>query len=249
MVAGVAHELNTPLGVANLSLSRMTDDVSTLETRVTQGPRRSELFGFIADSRSNATLAQDAIRRCADLVRRFKQVAVDRTTLARRPMDLTQTLAETLADADPRLRKWDASQGVGLTLDLAAGVQMDSYRGPLQQVASNLLGNVLRHAFPEGRGGTVVLRAAAEGAAQVRIVVEDDGVGIPAEVLTHVFEPFFTTARGRGGTGLGLHIVHQLVSDLVGGRIGVASPPPDAGSGTRFTITLPRVAPQGGGAR
>lgn len=240
MVAGVAHELNTPLGVATLSLSRAQDGVAALESRMAAGLRRSELASFIAASHGDIAIAQDALRRCADLVRRFKQVAVDRATIARRRMDL----ADTIVDADPRLRKWDASGGVTLSCALQGGLEMDSYPGPLQQVVSNLLGNALKHAFPEGRAGTIRIRARAEGAHSVRIEVEDDGVGIPPPALARVFEPFFTTARARGGTGLGLHIVHQIVTELLGGRITVASPPPGAARGSLVTLILPKVAPE-----
>lgn len=239
MVAGVAHELNTPLGVATLSLSRALDAVGKLEERLRAGLRRSDLDSFLAADRGDLTLAQDALRRCADLVRRFKQVALDRATVARRAMDL----AETIQDADPRFHKWDASGGVALICNLEEGVEMDSYPGPLQQVVSNLVGNVLKHAFPEGRHGTVEIRARTDWADNVRIEVEDDGVGIAPEALPHIFEPFFTTARARGGTGLGLHIVHQIVTELLGGRIEVVSPPPHRKTGTLTTIILPRIAP------
>lgn len=243
MVAGVAHELNTPLGSATLTLSKADEDLVGLERRITEGLRKSDLTDFIAISHGNIGLARDAVQRCSDLVRRFKQVAVDRATVARRRMDL----AETLLDADPRLRRWSPSEGVALHLELEPGVEMDSYPGPLSQVISNLLNNTLKHAFPDGRHGTIHLRAARKGADTVVIEVRDDGVGIPRDVLPRIFEPFFTTARGRGGTGLGLHIVHQVVTDLLGGRIAAASPAPGYAGGTCFTIEIPRVSPMAKG--
>lgn len=244
MVAGVAHELNTPLGVATLSLSRSVDAVTELESRLRAGLRRSDLETYIETDRADLGLAQDALRRCVDLVRRFKQVALDRATVSRRPMDL----AETVLDADTRLRKWDKSGGVALICTLEAGVEMDSFPGQLQQVVSNLINNVLKHAFAEGRHGTLSIRARAEGADAVHIEIEDDGAGIAPEVLPKVFEPFFTTARGQGGTGLGLHIVHQIITELLGGRIEVFSPPPGFSHGTLTVVTLPRVAPDVPGA-
>lgn len=240
MVAGVAHELNTPLGSATLTLSKADEDLEGLERRITEGLRKSDLTDFIAISHGNISLARDAVQRCSDLVRRFKQVAVDRATVARRRMDL----AETLLDADPRLRRWSPGEGIALYLELEPGVEMDSYPGPLSQVISNLLNNTLKHAFPEGRHGTIHLRAGRKGPDTVLIEVRDDGVGIPAEALPRIFEPFFTTARGRGGTGLGLHIVHQVVTDLLGGRISALSPAPGFASGTAFIIEIPRVSPQ-----
>ncbi|WP_238121623.1 MULTISPECIES: sensor histidine kinase [unclassified Xanthobacter] len=239
MVAGVAHELNTPLGSATLTLSKADEDLSHLERRMVEGLRRSDLTDFVGASHGNISLARDAIQRCSELVRRFKQVAVDRATVARRKMDL----AETVLDADPRLRRWSPSEGIALHLELEPGVEMDSYPGPLSQVISNLLNNTLKHAFPEGRHGTMHLRAVRKGRTAVTIEIRDDGVGIPAEILPRIFEPFFTTARGRGGTGLGLHIVHQIVTDLLGGRISVESPVAGLSRGTCFTLELPLVAP------
>nr|WP_225540612.1 HAMP domain-containing sensor histidine kinase [Xanthomonas sp. XNM01] len=123
---------------------------------------------------------------------------------------------------------------------------MDSYPGPLEQVVSNLLSNALAHAWPQGGPGRIRIRAAADGSDHVRIEVDDDGRGIPAEDLPRIFEPFFTTRRNRGGTGLGLHIVHQIVTEVLGGTIEVRSRTSDTGGGrgTRFVVRLPRVGPE-----
>lgn len=244
MVAGVAHELNTPLGSATLALSTARQELDMLAARLQQGLRRSDLDRYVAMSDSAMQTVADAVRRAAGLVQRFKQVAVDRTSMQRRVFDLGQIVL----DADPRLRHWPASSPVDLRLLLPPGLEMDSYPGPLEQAVSNLLDNAVLHAFGSQVGGTVVVEVAADGADHVLVRVADDGAGIPAADLPQVFDPFFTTRRHAGGTGLGLHIVHQIVADVLGGTLQAESPVPAGlpvpGRGTVFTMRLPRRAPQ-----
>lgn len=242
MVAGVAHEMNTPLGSAHLALSAARHGVEELEKQLVAGLRRSDLERFLANAAPAIAQAENEVRRAAALVRRFKQVAVDRASLEHRPFDL----AEIVLDADPRLRRGELEDDIALVLDLESGLLMDSYPGPLEQVVSNLLSNALAHAWPQGGPGRIRIRAAADGSDHVRIEVDDDGRGIPAEDLPRIFEPFFTTRRNRGGTGLGLHIVHQIVTEVLGGTIEVRSRTSDTGGGrgTRFVVRLPRVGPE-----
>lgn len=239
MVAGVAHELNTPLGSALMALSTAREDIQTLGRRVNDGLRKSDLLAFLDSSREGLDLANRAVARAADLVRRFKQVAIDRTSMERRGFDL----AEVIIDADHRLHRWDAGSPVTLTLELTPGLHMESYPGPLGQVITNLVDNALTHAFPGGRPGAITLRCAADGPDRVRISFADNGVGIPAENLRHIFDPFYTTRRHAGGTGLGLHVTHQIVSEVLGGQIHATSTHDGPQSGTGFTLVLPRIAP------
>ncbi|SBV36623.1 Signal transduction histidine kinase [uncultured Stenotrophomonas sp.] len=243
MVAGVAHEMNTPLASAQLALGSLGDAITTLQEQLRTGLRRSEMDAFLANATSACALAGSELRRSAALVQRFKQVAVDRASLERRRFDL----AEVLLDADPRLRKGGPVDGVELVLELEPGVAMDSYPGPLGQVVANLFANALLHGCPPGGPGRIVLSARADGPGQVRIDVVDDGQGIAADDLPRIFEPFFTTRRNRGGTGLGLHIVHQIVTEVLGGRVEVhshrAGTPGDGPAETRFTLYLPCQGP------
>jgi signal transduction histidine kinase len=128
-----------------------------------------------------------------------------------------------------------------LIVDVPEGITMDSYPGPLGQVLTNLFLNAVNHAFPEETEGVVSLVARTGGADQVHIVFRDNGVGMSEGVQRHAFDPFFTTKRGDGGTGLGLHIVYNLVSQRLGGRIVLSSVP---GVGTTFRINLPLAAPR-----
>ncbi len=238
MVAGVAHEMNTPLGSAALVLSKAAKDLRLFKERIAAGLRRSDLDLYVADSDTSLDLVRDAIHRCTALVQRFKQVAVDRATLERRDIDL----AAFIPDADPRLRKWDASAGISLALNVPADLAITTYPGPFAQVLSNLLNNSLLHAFDAGKPGMIAIdvRRLAD---QVLIEFTDDGRGINETDIQKIFEPFFSTARHSGGTGLGLHIVHQIVTEVLGGSIAVESPPAGKARGTRFIIRLPRVAP------
>lgn len=244
MVAGVAHEMNTPLASAQLALGTLRGGIARLQAQVMAGLRRSELDSFLDEATDACTLADGELRRTSALVQRFKQVAVDRASLERRDFDL----AEVLLDADPRLRRGSLEDGIALDLDLEPGIVMHSYPGPLEQVVANLFNNALLHAYPQPRHGRIRLSARCDGQALVRIEVADDGRGIAPEHLSRIFEPFFTTARNRGGTGLGLHIVHQIVTEVLGGRIEVSSHraggPDGLPAGTCFTLILPREAPE-----
>ncbi|WP_454690110.1 sensor histidine kinase [Achromobacter aloeverae] len=242
MVAGVAHELNTPLGGASLAINTLAQSVDTLRGRLEAGLRKSELQGFLSEADEATRLADAAVRRASAIVRRFKQVAVDRTSMERRSF----VLDEVVLDADPRLRKWPYPGQIELRLELEPGLFMDSYPGPLEQVIGNLLNNALAHAFDNAQGaGTLRIQAHGEARDDVVVRVIDDGAGIDAADLPHIFDPFYTTNRRHGGTGLGLHIVAQMVNEVLGGRIDVQSRRGGERHGTTFTLVLPRQAPAG----
>jgi signal transduction histidine kinase len=262
MVAGVAHEMNTPLGSTRLALSTLRSGVAALARQLDAGLRRSDLDAFLASASEAGALAESELRRVAALIQRFKQVAVDRATLERRRFDL----AEVVLDSDPRLRRSESIDRVALELDLEPDVAMDTYPGPLEQVVSNLLANALVHGYPDGGPGRIRLVARADGPDHAVVEVIDGGRGIAEADLARVFEPFYTTARHRGGTGLGLHIVHQVVTEVLGGQIQVLClAPDDAGgaagnagrsaggtrggdagtsTGTVFTVRIPRTGPE-----
>ncbi len=159
---------------------------------------------------------------------------MDQASSERRRFDLREYLDEVLLSLGPKLKRTPHK----VTLDCPPNLVLDSYPGALAQIVTNLLTNSLLHAFPGGRAGRITLSAARHGE-DVRLVYADDGVGIPPEHLGRVFDPFFTTRRGQGGSGLGMHIVYNLVTRMLGGTIDLASPP---GEGTRVTVTFPAAA-------
>jgi len=234
MVAGVAHELNTPIGNSLLASSSLHDRIRGL--RQPQEPlRRSQWERALDEMEEACTIVQRSLTRAADLVSSFKQVAANRSNDQRRRFRLDTTVRELGLTLRPSLRR--AQLELGLAID--SDVEMDSYPGPLDQVLINLIQNAIVHAYPDGGPGVVQISAHREDE-QVVIVCTDLGVGISADHLPRVFDPFFTTRLGRGGTGLGLNIVHNIVTGVLGGRIEVDSQP---GRGTRFTVHLPLRAP------
>ena len=241
LMAGVAHELNTPIGNSLLIASTMQQKTEDVE-RLMNGPglRRSDLASYIEDAGKASALVMRGLHSAADLVNSFKQVAVDRTTEQRRQFDLQQVSNEIIATVMNRIR----SSGHRIEMEIDFGIAMDSYPGPFGQVITNLINNALLHAFDQHNDGSAStgrmrLSATVEGA-RVQIVFEDNGGGIAEQHLSRIFDPFFTTKLGQGGSGLGLSISYNIVTALLGGGIQVASSP----AGTRFTLDLPLVAPR-----
>src|SRR5215217_2457104 len=236
LVAGVAHEVNNPVGISLTvasSLARRCDEFETESGAV----RRSRLSAFVAGNRDAANQLVTNLHRAGELIQAFKQVAVDRSHADRRSFELKESIDQIISSLRPGLKK---SQ-IRLVVDVPDGIVMDSYPGPLGQVITNLFLNAVNHAFPDGTNGTISIVARTSGADQVHIVFRDSGAGMSEEVQRRAFDPFFTTRRGDGGTGLGLHIVYNLITRRLGGRIVLSSM---AGAGTTFRINLPRVAPR-----
>lgn len=237
LVAGIAHELNTPIGNSLMVASTLQDVNLQFRERMAEGLRRSTLDDYVAETGSAADILIRNLQRAAELISSFKQVAVDQTSSQRRQFDLAEVVGEIVVTMQPVLKK----SSHRLENRIPSGLQMDSYPGPLGQVVANLLNNVLLHAFEGRENGRIELMAEADGPERVRFHCRDDGVGISAANLKRIFDPFFTTRLGREGSGLGLNIAHNIVTGMLGGEISVESAP---GKGSCFTLHLPRVAPR-----
>ncbi|MDM7456837.1 MAG: PAS domain-containing sensor histidine kinase [Tepidimonas sp.] len=236
LVAGVAHELNTPIGNALMAVSTLRQSVTDFAQRLDSGVRRSDVARLLEQIDTAEDIAERNLHRASELLRSFKQVAVDQTSTQRRTFDLRELVAELALTLQPTLKRTPYR----LDIDIPSGITLDSYPGPLGQVLTNLIQNAILHGF-EGRDqGTIGVKATADDT-WVTLMVADDGRGMAVEVQARAFDPFFTTRLGHGGSGLGLHIVHNLVTGLLGGRIDLTSA---AGHGTTFLIRCPRVAPQ-----
>ena len=246
LVAGVAHELNTPLGIALTASSMLSDESRTLKKSVAaQTLSAAQLGGYLDVAERAGSMVDTNLARAAQLVRSFKQVSLSRSTDERRRFELSGYLADLLTGLELTWKR----RPLQLRLNCAPGLILDSYPDALSQIIGTLSQNALQHAYAPEAAGTMQISAepitlansALENAVSaVRLIFSDNGKGIPEADLRHVFEPFFTTQRGQGSTGLGLHIVFNLVHARLGGEIEVAS---ILGAGTRFTITFPCVAP------
>lgn len=238
LVAGVAHELNTPIGNSLMVASTLQDRTEEFEADVAAGLKRSSLNRHIETSREASSALVRNLQRAAELITSFKQVAVDRTTSQRRRFTLDALVGEVMLTLSPTFRNkpWQVHT------EIPPGIRMDSYPGPLGQVLTNLINNAVLHGFDGRSIGNVHIDARlTEAGDQVRMSVTDDGVGIPADVIGRVFDPFFTTRMGRGGTGLGLSICHNIVKGVLGGQVSVESVPCE---GTTFILIFPLVAPE-----
>lgn len=237
LVAGVAHELNTPIGAAVVANSTLIKEREALDRQLADGLRRSTLTDFLAHQAEGNRLIGSNLERAAGLIRLFKQLAVDRAAVERRRFALAELVDDTLHMLRTRFKASPHS----ISAEIPADLQLDSYPGPLGQVLENLVGNALTHAFPyQGSGEIRIGARLLPGGEQIELSVADNGAGIAPEQLERIFDPFMTTRRGQGGTGLGLHLAHHLTTELLGGSLAVSSAP---GQGTRFTLTLPRNAP------
>lgn len=237
LVAGVAHELNTPIGNGLLVASTICEDSTRFLQQVQQGGvRRSDLEQFCQNSEESSALLMRCLMKAAALITSFKQLAVDQTSDQRRVFDLRTECDDVALMLGSRLR----GTGHELELDIAEHLQMDSYPGAFGQVFSNLLINALVHGL-EGRSeGRITVTARARDTQSVLLIFKDNGCGIRREHLDRIFEPFFTTQLGQGGSGLGLHISYNIIRSVLGGSIRLISQPEE---GAAFEIILPLVAP------
>ncbi|MBE8986735.1 ATP-binding sensor histidine kinase [Nostoc sp. LEGE 12450] len=232
LVAGVAHEVNTPVGTSITLVSTLIDKTTALITTVEQGQlKRADLTNYLNIAKECGDIILTNLNSAAELVQSFKQVAVDQTNLEQRTIRVKLYLEETLFSLAPNLRK--TLHTVTITGDDT--VTINTYPGALAQVVTNLVMNSLMHAYQPEEAGEMHFHVLQQ-ADQALIQYRDDGCGVPEDHHSRIFEPFFTTARHRGGTGLGLHIVYNLVTQKLRGRINVQS---EVGKGTLFIVTLP----------
>ena len=237
MVAGVAHELNTPVGNSLMVASHIREASTAMSETLKTGLRRSVLDEYLANVSSASDILVRNLTKAANLVSSFKQVAVDQTSSQRRHFPLTEVVAEIAAMLVPGYRV----KGITLVQDVPDDIRMDSFPGPLGQILANLINNAVLHGFEGREEGEIQLVArGAENGRQVTLTVSDNGRGIAEDILPRIFDPFFTTKLGAGGNGLGLNITHNMVTGILGGRISASS---KIGEGSCFTLILPLEAP------
>jgi signal transduction histidine kinase len=239
LMSGLAHELNTPLGNALVVATSMRDSAHRLPLRLQEGLlTRSELGQFASVCAESAELVTRNLARASELVRSFKQAAVDQATEQRRRFELADVVRDALASVKYLLN----GRPLRLHAELEPGVAMDSFPGAVAQVVVNLVVNALDHAFShQDQSGDIWVRCAAAGPEGVELSVRDNGRGIDPADLDRIFDPFFTTRLGMGGSGLGLYIVHNAVTGILGGSVNARNLPE---GGACLSVWLPRQAPE-----
>ncbi|MFM2045055.1 MAG: hypothetical protein RLY86_3631 [Pseudomonadota bacterium] len=239
LVAGVAHELNTPVGNALTSITWSGDSIDKLSGSLATGTlRKADLTDFLDQMEECTRLVRTNLERAARIVQAFKQIAADSATDQPRRFALADHLEDLQIAMAPDLTR----ANVRLEVTCPGDLNLTAAPGALTRVLAQLIHNAMTHAWGGGRPGILHITAAADADGTVRLDIADDGDGMAEEVRSRLFEPFFTTARAKGGIGLGLATVHNLVRRALGGEIGVETAP---GAGTRFRLTLP---PAGNGA-
>jgi two-component system, NtrC family, sensor kinase len=232
LVAGVAHEINTPVGTCITLASTLADETKTFLGAIQTGQlKRSILTRYVDIAQESTHLLLSNLNRAAELVQSFKQVAVDQASLEHRTFDLKAYLEEVIVSLSPTLKKYPHE----VIIEGDNGIIIDSYPGAIAQVVTNLVNNSLIHAYPSGDTGRLSFKVTRQ-AEHVLLNYSDDGCGIPEDHLSKVFDPFFTTARHQGGSGLGLHIVYNLMTQNLHGEIEIQS---EQGKGTSFRMKLP----------
>jgi signal transduction histidine kinase len=242
LVAGVAHEVNNPIGISLTVASSFSRRAEMFDAELkSDSPlRRSQLEEFVRTSRDAAQQLVANLHRAAELIQSFKQVAVDRSHAERRQFSLSEATDQIIASLRPVLKK----APISLSIDVPEGLVIDGYPGSYGQILTNLFLNAANHAFADGGAGAISISARPRGADDLEIIFADNGAGMTPDVQRQAFDPFFTTRRNEGGTGLGLHIVYNLVTQQLGGRMMLDS---RLGQGTTFRIIMPRAA-KGGSA-
>ena len=236
LVASVSHELSSPIGNSVLVASSLADMSRQLHHLVeTNHLRKSNLLELNQALQEGSQMLMRNLARAENLLKNFKQVSADQASEQRRAFDLADAVNEVVASLSPSLK----SKPHRIQQGIPAGIQMDSLPGPLGQIVINLINNAYLHAFSDDAPGVLDISAVVQGA-DVHLRIADNGQGMSQTVLLHLFEPFFSTRIGSGGTGLGMSIVESIVRKTLGGSISVRSV---VGQGTVFDIALPLVAP------
>lgn len=236
MVAGISHELNTPIGNALVMSTTLEHNINAISREVGVGPlKRSRLDSFLATGLETSGLVTKSLQRATTLIAGFKQVAVDQTSEERRRFDL-RSLIE---DSTLALRALCADQLIHVVNEVPLGIECDTFPGPLSVVLGSIIQNCRAHAFNNEADKAVSIRCRTQGD-RIFLEVVDNGVGMSAHVLAHVFDPFFTTKLGQGGSGIGLSVAHRLATHVLAGDLSAASAP---GKGSTFTLNFPKRAP------
>lgn len=233
MVSGLAHEVNTPIGIALSASSTLNDTTDQLMKEFEAGTiRKSSLLDGLTKARQASTLALNNANRAAEIIAAFKTVSVDQASSAMRSIELGEYIDEVLLNLHPKLKQTK----LDVSVKRDAPIQMHTTPGVISQVFTNLIENSILHGYDEPKEGQICI-SLEEKDSSIEIVYSDDGKGIPADEQERVFEQFFTTRREKGGSGIGLYLVRDLIESALGGSVELSNNNPN---GVRFKISMPK---------
>jgi signal transduction histidine kinase len=238
LVAGVAHEMNTPIGGAIISVSNADMALKKLSKAVKEGLTKSMLDETTFSIDENLALAKINLEKTAVLVKSFKKMAIDRHYDELVLCDMSKLIKELLLSLNSRLKH----SSIKVSTHILTDKQIASRPGIISQVIENLIINAMNHAFEEFQVGEIEIKVEQGKDSGVILTISDNGCGINDDVKKSIFEPFYTTARGKGNTGLGLYMVHQWVTEVLNGKLTLDSDPNSKGFyKTQFTILIPNI--------
>ncbi len=235
MVAGIAHEVNTPIGLGVTASTLMQDRLEVINTSYQEKTLSSrQLAKFLEESRENLGIIYRNLNRAAELISSFKQVAVDQSSEESRVFNFKQLINEILLSLKPNLKKTQHQ----IVIDCDNNINICSMPGPITQILINLVMNSLIHAFPDTNEGTISIAVSVTGGS-CKLCYKDNGIGVSEDIKKRIFDPFVTTRRGKGGSGLGMHLVYNLVTQALNGSINIFS---EKDNGVEFNIVFPITA-------
>ena len=232
LVAGVAHEINTPIGIGLTGITHLQAEIGTLKEKYSKDNMSEEEFElFLSQSEELYSVINSSLSRTANLVRSFKQVAVDQTSENKRVFNLFDYINETLLSIKTVTQK----QNMDITVKCNKEYVLNSYPGAFSQIITNLIINSISHGFTNEKKGEILIEVVIEKNKILKLIYKDNGVGISKKNLSKIFDPFFTTNRQKGGTGLGLNILYNIVSSTLNGHLTCKS---ELNHGVEFTATF-----------
>ncbi|NQZ81156.1 MAG: DUF4154 domain-containing protein [Colwellia sp.] len=235
LTAGVAHEINTPLGIVVTSTSSALESTNEIKNKFEQGAlSKSAMARYFNAMEQSSKLNTTALERVIELLNSFKQVAADQVVGEKREIEMVGYIEEVMSTLSAELKKCR----INYRYSGLSEIKITTIPGALAQVLTNLVTNSLKHAFEDKTSGNITISIERLNKKSIALVYKDDGIGMPSEVLDNIFEPFFTTKRSSGGTGLGMNIVYNIISQKLKGKIDINS---QVGVGTIMTVTLPRI--------
>lgn len=235
LVAGVAHEINTPIGIGVTAITHLQEELRDVEDKLVEETlSKKGLETFFSGSSDTLKIILSNLRSAAHLVNSFKQVSVDQISEEPREILISEYLQAVVESLNPTTKR----SNVSVQTDFVEDITVFTYPGAISQIITNLISNSLIHGYPDDQHGIIKISVSGHANVGIELKFEDDGIGIPEDILPKVMDPFFTTKRGKGGSGLGMCIVHNIVTQKLKGTINLKS---HTGEGLLVYITIPTL--------